>query len=509
MQIHGNGFDPYALDAPLAPLEDLPRELWLQSIINSLGELLSRLKQMPELRDALVRGEAPCVDGLAWPPPPAAAAFLAKIASLGLPRYCEHHEDVAGQVLRAMLWHSDRIIDYQDEYGREAAIQRAAQAFHDEWQEMSGEIEALLFVFDDLGDALKFNRWDLTRGLLRSEGWQELVRIRKLLEHLPEVRAVIRRLGRAQQTEEPDPANLPQVQVMEKTRTLAPRLREIHVPELPAETRGIHRSGSIARMLPSEAVHMRHPRLRLAWFARHAEHALLTYEDDDTLTEPVLVEAESWRPNPHPIPERRLEMGPMIVCVDTSGSMQGGAEQVAKAAVLEAMRVANAQRRRCYVYAFGGPEEILELELPVDAQGIEAVITFLTQSFKGGTEVSEPLRRAVERLSAEEWRFADLLLATDGEFGAPPEIAGLVAKARDELGLRVQGILIGDRETIGMLELCNDIFWVKDWRRFGAGGEVPIHSKSLTAQYFPGALRHVNENRPTGEAVASLFAKPK
>ena len=53
----------------------------------------------------------------------------------------------------------------------------------------------------------------------------------------------------------------------------------------------------------------------------------------------------------------------MLVCVDTSGSMQGGAEAVAKAVVLEAVRTAHAQKRACHVFAFSGPEEIVESEL--------------------------------------------------------------------------------------------------------------------------------------------------
>ena len=87
---------------------------------------------------------------------------------------------------------------------------------------------------------------------------------------------------------------------------------------------------------------------------------------------------------------------------------------------------------------------------------------------------------------------ADLVIASDGEFGAPPAIAARVRGARDNLGLRVQGVLIGDRETIGLRELSDDIFWVRDWRRYGktgGDGACPIHDKSLTATYFPGALR--------------------
>ncbi|HNG67229.1 MAG TPA: VWA domain-containing protein, partial [Thauera aminoaromatica] len=105
---------------------------------------------------------------------------------------------------------------------------------------------------------------------------------------------------------------------------------------------------------------------------------------------------------------------------------------------------------------------------------------------------------------------------------------------RREHGLRVQGILIGDRETIGLLELADDIHWVRDWRRYGgdtdkpggadadkrrgdgaganaptlaAGGGSPVHSSHLTADYFPGALR-TPENRAatvTPEAAAAAI----
>ena len=221
-----------------------------------------------------------------------------------------------------------------------------AQGFRDEWEPMSREIRDMLFVFGDIGDLVKFNRWDLTRGLLRSGAWQELMRIRKLLEDLPELREMVKKLGRARQTDIPDLASAPEVQVMEAVTTTVTEWRDIHVPDLPAQTRGIERSGRVSRMLPSEAVLLPHPRLRLIWFARHAERTLLTYEDNDTLREPVSVQRETWRPTTRPQPERKLEMGPMILCVNTSGSMQGAAESVAKALVLEAMRIAHAQKRR-------------------------------------------------------------------------------------------------------------------------------------------------------------------
>jgi hypothetical protein len=130
------------------------------------------------------------------------------------------------------------------------------------------------------------------------------------------------------------------------------------------------------------------------------------------------------------------------------------------------------------------------MPLAATVDGVERLTRFIGQSFGGGTDICGPVERAIGKLDEESWQLADLLVASDGEFGATREVAAAVARAKAERGLRVQGILIGDRETIGMLELADDVFWVRDWRRFGdwdAGS--PVHSKSLTATYFPGALR--------------------
>ncbi len=282
---------------------------------------------------------------------------------------------------------------------------------------------------------------------------------------------------------------------------------------MPGETRGVYRSGRIARMLPSESMQLTHPRLRLVWHAHHAERSLLTYEEDDRMHQTVQERVPIPRPNPQRSPDTRMEAGPMLICVDTSGSMRGGAEAVAKAVVLEAMRTAHAQNRACHVFAFGGPDEIVELELDLDVAGIERLAQFLGQGFRGGTDICGPLERVLARLAEERWQLADLLIASDGEFGATPQTAAATARAKVDLGLRVQGVLIGDRETIGMLELADDIFWVRDWRRYGgSAADSPVPTKSLTAMYFPGALR--SPGKPLTAAAdraggSSSTAKPQ
>lgn len=495
-------------EARLAPLDSLARPLWLGGLTNSQGALEPRLAAVAGLRAALVDGSLPPAASWPWPAPALALPLAQTCAALELPGYCAGQPELADTVLMSLLFHLDFIVDYQDRGdSADEAAARALAAFAADWQDRCGEIDELKEVFGLLPDGGKNTRWDQIRGLLRAVGWQDVLRIRKLLESLPELAGVIRRLGRARQTEEIDESSRATVEVMEQAQALQPQRRSVRVPDLPGETRGIQRSDRIARMLPAEALLLGHPRLRLVWHARRAERALLCYEDDDRMEESALHAATVWQPQPEPQPEKRLEMGPILVCVDTSGSMQGGAEAVAKATVLEAMRTAHAQKRPCHLFAFGGPDEVVEMELTVDADGIARVIHFLGQAFRGGTDICGPLEKTLKKLEETNWQLADLLLASDGEFGATPDLVARLERAKSERGLRVQAVLIGDRETIGLLELADDIHWVSDWRRFGSGGgESPLPSSNLTAMYFPGALRNPETRQGTVSAATASVA---
>jgi hypothetical protein len=102
-------------------------------------------------------------------------------------------------------------------------------------------------------------------------------------------------------------------------------------------------------------------------------------------------------------------------------------------------------------------------------------------------------------------RDADLLVVSDGEFSCPEASLLQLDAVRARHGLRVQGVLVGDRETIGLLEVCDAIHWVRDWRRHDTDpnvartdGHSPVHSKSLTALYFPGALSERAKRAFTG-----------
>ncbi len=482
---------PDALNAPYDRLAALPRELWLPALVTACGDSAARLADLRGWLDALVEGRLPEA-ALDFGDAAALAPMRLAVGELGLPALARGVPALAEQVLRTLCWHLDRIVDQQPRLTRGDAIATSAAAFRAEWQlEKSGWEEALALM-QGLGD-LAHLRWDELRGRLTSREWREAQRLGALLAHLQPLAELIRSLGRAHHHPERAPA--PLARPLPEDTPLPLTERETLLPDAPGELRGIRHSDRLERMLGSEAMQIRHPVLHKLWRARLAESRLWTSPSEAVLVERVPDPQGRARQRSQRQPQR-LERGPIILCIDTSGSMRGAPENIAKAVVLEALRTAQREKRGCLLIAFGGPDEIVERDLrPLERphEGLDALLELLGQGFDGGTDVQAPIERAVQRVREARWSSADLLIVSDGEFGCTPATLEHLEDARRELGLRVQGVLVGDRETLGLLQTCDDIHWLRDWRRYTSetpqrDAFVPVHTASLTALYFPNAL---------------------
>ncbi len=472
-----------------AALAHLPTALWRWAVVCSGGQTDQRLAELPDWLAALAQGELPPA-ALDWADPAAVPALRQVIGELALPDLARHQPALAQQILQSLLWHLDGLIDRPPTEDRATAIERQAEAFRASWVLQRQGWEEVLKLLPTLGD-LSHARWDEVQGLLRRGEWAQAQRIGQRLERMDSLRRFIDQVGRRAAVPETPPAASPQA---ERAQAAAPEPDDERRLPLPDEVDGVRRSRALARMTGAESAHLIHPGLRRLWRARFAEAQLLTYDDRSPAPRPQHRAPPQARAVHHPpAPAGR---GPLIVCLDTSGSMRGAPENVAKACVLQALRSAHAGSRDCRLLAFGAHGELLEQELGTGPAGLAALLDVMGQSFDGGTDVQTPLERAVTCIRDEAWRQADVLVVSDGEFGITPQALNDLRAAKAELGLRVHGILIGDRETIGLLEVCDHLHWVRDWRRHadaahgaGAEGFSPVHSQSLTALYFPNAIR--------------------
>ena len=174
---------------------------------------------------------------------------------------------------------------------------------------------------------------------------------------------------------------------------------------VPEQVDGLQQSDDILRLLPPELATLGITELEYEFYRRLVEKQLLTYR----------LHGESWREKviERPVVHKDYDeqpRGPFIVCVDTSGSMGGFNEQCAKAFCLALMRIALAENRRCYIMLFSTESVRYELSGP---QGIEQAIRFLSQQFRGGTDLASCFRAIMERLQSREWFDADAVVISD------------------------------------------------------------------------------------------------
>ncbi|MEI8266018.1 MAG: VWA domain-containing protein [Betaproteobacteria bacterium] len=467
--------------------------MWLPVLVTAAGTREERLNHGEQWLQALERGHLP--EAVAhFGEPDACNRLRAIVGELGLPSLARGVPTLAEQVLRTLLWHLDRLPDLQPRLSQAQAVAQVVAEFREAWRIDTAGLEDELALLRDLADSAHL-RWDALRGQLRSREWQAARQAADRLAELPSLVALLERLGRS--AARPGPPPRPAAQAQEATQRLPLRAEETRIPGAPGELTGIRFAADLACMLPAEAALLRHPLGRRLWRARHAEGRLLAHDSQAVLTD--------WRPDPSATargglreapPEPRAH-GPFILCLDTSGSMGGAPELIAKAVAIAALRAARASGRGCRLIAFGGPGELLERDL-AGPGGLQALLDLMGQGFDGGTDVQTPIERAVDLVHVQAWASADLLIVSDGEFGCVPSTLQRLDDARTTLGLAVHGILVGDRETMGLLEVCDEIHWVRDWRRHAEAGDpasrtetrlaTPVHSKSLTALYFPNAL---------------------
>jgi uncharacterized protein with von Willebrand factor type A (vWA) domain len=481
-------------DPPFDTLGCLPRTVWLPVLTCSAGSAVARLRDAAVWLQALAAGRLP-PETADFGDATASAPLRTIAGELGLPALAAGVPTLGEQVLRTLLWHLDRLADLQPALTRDQAIADSARRFREAWRVDTAGLDDELALLRELVDGAHL-RWDRLAGQLRSREWQAARRAAERLAALPALAALLDRLGRAA----PRPVPLRPALAADPGRGPAP-LRPLHavLPGAPGELTGVRFSACLDHMLPSEAVLLHHPLGRRLWRARQAEGRLLAHDTQAVLTDWRADLQAPARGRLAPDAPQPLGAGPLVLCLDTSGSMRGAPEHIAKAVVIAALRAAQAAGRGCHVIAFGGHGEVVERSLS-GPQGLEALLELMGQAFDGGTDVQAPIARAIARVHTAGWQGADIVVVSDGEFGCVEATLAQADAARAALALQVHGILIGDRETLGLLDLCDEIHWVRDWRLHGDGSDTgpragpstgfttPVHSRSLTALYFPNAL---------------------
>ena len=153
--------------------------------------------------------------------------------------------------------------------------------------------------------------------------------------------------------------------------------------------------------------------------------------------------------------------GPVIVCVDTSGSMSGTPENIAKTVTFALAKIAIEEERKCYVISFSTGIETLDMSDFASGDALAKLVQFLRMSFNGGTDASPALHHAVQMLQKNGYRNADVLMISDFVLGTLPDDLVEAITAEKENGTDFYSLVIGTSGNKGTIERFNHN-WVYD-----------------------------------------------
>lgn len=229
-----------------------------------------------------------------------------------------------------------------------------------------------------------------------------------------------------------------------------------YVPDINSreEIVGVYLGKDIEHALPQEIALLSDDDTSVLFDLKFVEGRLMCFEMEGVQKRSDDVEEE------HRIEvEEEEKLGPIIVCVDTSGSMQGSPETIAKAITLFMATRAISQKRNCYLINFSTGIETLDLS---GQMGMAQVMAFLQRSFHGGTDVGPALTHALKMMDDEKYERSDLLIISDFIMASLPEpLYKEISKAKENKN-RFYSLSIGDLFLSKRLQEFFDNEWVYD-----------------------------------------------
>jgi uncharacterized protein with von Willebrand factor type A (vWA) domain len=199
---------------------------------------------------------------------------------------------------------------------------------------------------------------------------------------------------------------------------------------------------NLSRLIPTELMKIRHPNLKLDFHKKYLESSLLQYELKG---------------------KQRKEQGPIIMCVDESGSMRGHRDIWAKAIAMALIQITIQQKREFYLIHFSSKvTRTSHFKYPISITELMSAVTYFSG---GGTNFMEPLNEAIQIISnnpkTKSFKNADIIFVSDGDATITSEWLDLFLKAKNKGDISVMSILIGLYDST-CKHFSDHIFYIKD-----------------------------------------------
>ena len=210
------------------------------------------------------------------------------------------------------------------------------------------------------------------------------------------------------------------------------------------EIKGVTTGDKIQDTLPSDRMNLCNDITKGDFYRRMSEHGLLQYSKESN---------------------KQKNKGPIIVCVDTSGSMQGDEEIWSKALTIGILEVAQMQKRdfACIIYSSHADKPIV---IKKDEIAPQKIIDCAERFHNGGTDFEAPLNEALELIKDSTFKNADIVFVTDGDCYVSDNFSRKFKQIKEDKDFRTLGVLVnmghGHVSDSSLKEFCDSITLVSD-----------------------------------------------
>jgi uncharacterized protein with von Willebrand factor type A (vWA) domain len=209
------------------------------------------------------------------------------------------------------------------------------------------------------------------------------------------------------------------------------------------ERQGISLGSDPELLLPTELAQLKNPATRLDFYRRFAEKQTLQYT---------------------PLGKEQAGKGPIVLCLDQSGSMNRLKEQAAGFALAIAM-IARAQRRDfAYITFDSSIGEVFTF--PKGKISTEAIVEMATSFLGGGTNFEKPLSEAIKIIQkTARFKNADIIFVTDGEAEIGEDFLRNYKLQKERLKFQCMGCILGNGSSYinnHLAKVTDELFYAQD-----------------------------------------------
>lgn len=320
-----------------------------------------------------------------------------------------------------------KIVEFMDnestnEFLNELIDQQISQPLSSLVDEIKGHLDSL----ELLNTIFPGRMWDYSLRELHNEYIQNLEKYASVVKNSQELKDIIETIGRIE------------LEYGSKKISISTNGK--------SEMHSIHYSNNIEHMLPMEVMKLKNPVLKKKFYADLLENKLLSYQ----------LRGKNWVSGP-PIKKRK---GPVVALVDTSGSMHGTPEILAKSVILAITKLMLKEKRDVKISLFSSVGQTIDIELTNKKKMAKEFLDFIQCSFGGGTDFNTALKSGLESLKEEKFKGADILFITDGLSSiSNKSILEEWKSLKETQEARIYSLIVGNN-NLGGLEEISDISYI-------------------------------------------------